>query len=290
MYCKTPGAGFRRGSEAAHPDRHLRAVARLLRRLLPQGAEDPPPDRAGLRRGVQAMRRDHGADLAQRCVRARRQGVGPGADVPERHLHDLGEPRRPAGDVDSLRLRRKAICRSGCRSTGNYFAEARHAAGRAPVPARDRLAPARSRRESSKPCEWETVIGLETHAQLSTVSKIFSGASTAVRRGAQRAGLRGGHRAARRAAGAEPGRGGTGHPFRPGRRRATSAAARCSRARTTSIPTCPRATRSASTNCRSCRAGTVIDRAEGRGEDRAAHARAPGRGRRANPCTRISTA
>src|SRR5512143_3594091 len=27
--------------------------------------------------------------------------------------------------------------------------------------------------------KWETVIGLETHAQLSTVSKIFSGASTA---------------------------------------------------------------------------------------------------------------
>ncbi|MFZ9511408.1 MAG: Asp-tRNA(Asn)/Glu-tRNA(Gln) amidotransferase GatCAB subunit B, partial [Burkholderiaceae bacterium] len=26
---------------------------------------------------------------------------------------------------------------------------------------------------------WEVVIGLETHAQLSTVSKIFSGASTA---------------------------------------------------------------------------------------------------------------
>ena len=27
--------------------------------------------------------------------------------------------------------------------------------------------------------EWEVVIGLETHAQLSTVSKMFSGASTA---------------------------------------------------------------------------------------------------------------
>ena len=26
--------------------------------------------------------------------------------------------------------------------------------------------------------QWETVIGLETHAQLSTVSKIFSGAAT----------------------------------------------------------------------------------------------------------------
>ena len=27
--------------------------------------------------------------------------------------------------------------------------------------------------------QWEVVIGLETHAQLSTVSKIFSGAATA---------------------------------------------------------------------------------------------------------------
>jgi len=27
--------------------------------------------------------------------------------------------------------------------------------------------------------QWETVIGLETHAQLSTMSKMFSGASTA---------------------------------------------------------------------------------------------------------------
>src|SRR4029079_1341546 len=35
------------------------------------------------------------------------------------------------------------------------------------------------RREPGVSTRWEIVIGLETHAQLSTVSKIFSGASTA---------------------------------------------------------------------------------------------------------------
>ncbi len=43
-----PGAGFRRGGEAPHPDRHLCAVARLLRRLLPAGAENPPSHRRRL--------------------------------------------------------------------------------------------------------------------------------------------------------------------------------------------------------------------------------------------------
>ena len=44
-----PGAGLRRRGETAHPHRHLRAVARLLRRLLSQGAENPPADCPGFR-------------------------------------------------------------------------------------------------------------------------------------------------------------------------------------------------------------------------------------------------
>ncbi len=39
--------------------------------------------------------------------------------------------------------------------------------------------------------QWEVVIGIETHAQLATASKIFSGAFDGLRRGAQHAGLRG---------------------------------------------------------------------------------------------------
>src|SRR5207253_750638 len=49
------------------------------------------------------------------------------------------------------------------------------------VRASDRLAPARARRHRARDgaMSWEVVIGLETHTQLSTRSKIFSGASTA---------------------------------------------------------------------------------------------------------------
>ena len=46
--------GLRRRGQAPHPDRHLRAVERLLRRLLRQGAEGPHADRARLRRGLRA--------------------------------------------------------------------------------------------------------------------------------------------------------------------------------------------------------------------------------------------
>src|SRR5690349_20066669 len=47
---------------------------------------------------------------------------------------------------------------------------------RAPVPERDRLAPPRAQGPAMS---WEIVIGLETDAQLSTASKMFSRASTA---------------------------------------------------------------------------------------------------------------
>ena len=40
-----PHRRVRRGSQASHHDRHLRAVARLLRCLLSAGAKGPPPDR-----------------------------------------------------------------------------------------------------------------------------------------------------------------------------------------------------------------------------------------------------
>ena len=115
--------------------------------------------------------------------------------------------------------------------------------------------------------DWEVVIGLETHAQLSTASKIFSGASTAFGAAPNTQASRRGHRAARRAAGAQPGRGRARHPVRPrgGRRRSRRAAS--SRARTTSTRTSPRATRSASTSCPSSRAARsliVVDGAEKR--------------------------
>ena len=49
MYEKTRAAGFGTRGQAPHHDRHLRAVGRLLRRLLPAGAEGPHADQARLR-------------------------------------------------------------------------------------------------------------------------------------------------------------------------------------------------------------------------------------------------
>ena len=57
-------------------------------------------------------------------VQDRRQGRRSGADVPVRHLHHCRAARRPAGHVDSLRLRRNGLP-VGLQIIGNYFAEAR---------------------------------------------------------------------------------------------------------------------------------------------------------------------
>ena len=89
-----------------------------------------------------------------------------------------------------------------------------------------------------------------------------------VRRGAEHAGVRGRHRAAGRAAGAEPRRGRARDPLRPRRRRRRSTGAASSRARTTSIRTCRRATRSRSTRFRSCRAARSTIASPTRGEKR----------------------
>ena len=50
----TRGAGVRRRGEAPHHSRHLRAVRRVLRRLLRFGAEGPHADQAGLRERLRA--------------------------------------------------------------------------------------------------------------------------------------------------------------------------------------------------------------------------------------------
>src|SRR5262249_7354983 len=77
--------------------------------------------------------------------------------------------------VDPLRVRRGRAA-GGAAPRRQLLRRGEAAERRAPVPEGDRLAPARA---GGTAMSWEIVIGLETHAQLSTGSKMFSGASTA---------------------------------------------------------------------------------------------------------------
>ncbi len=70
-------ARLRPGSAAAPDDRHLRALGRLLRRLLRARAEDPHADQARLRDRVRRRRRRHpDAGDAVGRFRHRREGLG----------------------------------------------------------------------------------------------------------------------------------------------------------------------------------------------------------------------
>ena len=72
-YLATRGEGFGRRGEAPDHARDVRPVGRLLRRVLPQGAEGPDADQARLRRRVRGRhRRPRGADLAVGRVQVRR--------------------------------------------------------------------------------------------------------------------------------------------------------------------------------------------------------------------------
>ena len=74
-------------------------------------------------------------------------------DPVQMYLGDIftipAQPRRPAGHVDSLRLRRRRACPSACSSWAATSREARDARRRASLPAGDRLAPARAARRHS---------------------------------------------------------------------------------------------------------------------------------------------
>src|SRR5207302_2025339 len=151
--------GLRRRGEAQDPCRHLRAVARLLRRLLPAGAEDQAPDRARLRRGVRALRRDHGADLAGHRVRARHEKRRPGADVPGRYLHRSRAARRAAGPLGAVRLRRQGIAR-GAAADGGLLLRGAAARHRAPLSAGERLAPASTEGNAVMKYAWIVLFSL----------------------------------------------------------------------------------------------------------------------------------
>src|SRR5688572_4486368 len=173
--------GFRGRGQAAHHDRHVRAVGRLLRCVLPEGAEGAPADQRRFQARLRAGGRADGPDLAHAGVQDRRQGRRSDHDVSERHLHHRRESGRAAGHLRAVRLRRRTT--RGPADHRSAFRRSAAAQCRARVPAGDRLAHADSEgvrvMGTVNDTDWETVIGLEVHAQLSTRSKIFSGSPTA---------------------------------------------------------------------------------------------------------------
>ena len=108
--------------------------------------------------------------------------------------------------------------------------------------------------------KYQPVIGLEVHVQLLTNTKIFCGCSDHVRRRAQLPDLPGLPRPAGGAAGAQQEGGGVRHPGRPRHQLLHLAPVASLPGRTTSIPTSPRGTRSASTNSPSAWAGIWTSR------------------------------
>ena len=229
-----------------------------------------------------------GPGRAHRRLPHRREDERPGADVPRGPLHDLGEPRGAAGPVGALRLRRAAGCRWACSSSATTSTRRACCTSRTGTSRRPTGTAGRPR-ERTDHASWEVVIGLETHAQLSTASKIFSGASTAfgaapnTQASAVDIALPGvlpvlnrGRRRAR-------------HPASGSRWAARSRRAASSRARTTSTRTFPRATRSASTSCRSSPAARSSSRWTASRSACASPARTSRR-TRARACTRTSTA
>ena len=118
MYARDARRRLRRRGQAPDHDRHLRALARLLRRLLPAGAEAPPHDRRRLPGAFEQLRRDRRAGRADRRLATRREtSTTRSPDVPRRHLHAAGEPGRAAGHERSRAASAQAACRSGCSSS-----------------------------------------------------------------------------------------------------------------------------------------------------------------------------
>ena len=113
-YLATRGERLRRRGQAPDHARHLRPLGRLLRRLLPQGAEGAHADQARLRPGCSSgLRRARRADLARRSRSASARRL---ADPVAMYLSDACTlPVNMAGlpGISSRAACRRA-CRSGC--------------------------------------------------------------------------------------------------------------------------------------------------------------------------------
>ena len=242
MYTETRHEGFGAEVKRRDHDRHLRAVQRLLRRLLRARPEacarrspttSAPPSSASTsssRRRAQASAFELG-----------RQDRRPAGDVPQRLLHRADAAGRHPGDLDPQRAERGAARRLSARRPGlqrephprrRLRARAGDRLRRRAARAHDRLR-ARHRPGDPRPALHADEDVLRLRAVL--------------RRAAQHAHLPGLPGAAGLAAGGQR----RGDPLRPAHRArrwaASSRRGRSSTARTTSIPTTPRTTRSPST-------------------------------------------
>ena len=205
VMARDPRRRVRRRGEAPHHPRHLRAVRRLLRRLLRPGAEGAHADRARLRGRLRAGRR---AGLA-RPRRRRRSGSGRSVDDPlamylNDLAHDPGQPRRRPGDLGARAgWRRRTACPPASRSWRPALADDRlYRVGaaleaallerwggplleRGSVAGGDRRLPRRCCRTTRRSRDFDPVLGLEVHVELGTATKMFCGCATDVRRRAE---------------------------------------------------------------------------------------------------------
>ena len=113
MYGKTRGSRLRRRGEATHHARHVRALGRLLRRVLLEGAARAHAHPSRLRARLPRGRRHRLTDLAGSPVPARRAHGRSAGHVPGRHLHAAGEPRRGPCPLGAVRADQADIGSTG---------------------------------------------------------------------------------------------------------------------------------------------------------------------------------
>ncbi len=106
-----PPRRLRRRGQAARAHRDLRAVQRLLRRLLRARPARAHDDRRGLQGGLRARRLRRHPDEPGRRLRARGQDRRPAGHVPQRLLHRADAAGRDPRDLDPVRPERGAARR-----------------------------------------------------------------------------------------------------------------------------------------------------------------------------------
>ena len=255
---------LRRRGQAPDHARHLRAVVRLLRRLLRPRPARAHEDRRGLprarsSRSTSSSRRPRPTvafELGEKTADPLAMYLNDFCTVPM-SLAGIPAISIPCGLSDGpagrLPARRPGVQREPRCSTPPTRSSRRSASTeRSPcLSSWTPQPPAGGSRDES----YEPVIGLEIHVQLATAHEDVLRLRAVVRRAAEHAHLPGLPRPAREPAGGQRARGPLRADDRPGARLASSRRARSSIARTTSIPTCPRATRSPSTTSRCAAAG-----------------------------------